>query len=260
MGGGLVTSIFTAAQAAAIIRKAPVALFAGAVALAGVAAPVVAVDEIGSTTVIVETVTGELEGDVRRLVLKDNVRQDEVIEAAVLSAAEIIFLDDTKISLGPNTRLTLDRFVFDPDPALGKFVMTAGKGVFRFVSGNLSKGSYVIRTPTATIGVRGTVFAVVIRADGTTVVINERQCRFWSQKDLDVKSNITDEVLTLDRCHFSTTVSVDGRMTPQGRAPDWAVALVEELDGLVSEPDGSDIGDNGDESDDGGGKGDQGDE
>ncbi len=236
MAGGLLTSVFTAARAAAITRKAPVALFAGALALAGVAAPVVAVDEIGSTSVIVKTVTGELERQVRRLVLKDNVHRDEVIEASASSAAEIIFLDNTKIVLGPNTRLTLDRFVFDPDPALGKFVMTAGKGVFRFVSGNLSKGSYVIRTPTATIGVRGTVFAVVIRADGTTVVINERQCLLWRRKDVDVKSNITDEVLTLDRCRFSTTVSAAGTMTPQGPPPGWAVARLEELDDRVSKP------------------------
>ena len=179
----------------------------------------------------------------RRLVLKDNVHRDEVIEASASSAAEIIFLDDTKIVLGPNTRLTLDRFVFDPDPALGKFVMTAGKGVFRFVSGNLSKRSYVIRTPTATIGVRGTVFAVVIRADGTTVVIDERQCRLWRRKDVDVKSNITDEVLTLDRCRFSTTVSANGTMTPQGPPPGWAVARLEELDDLVSEPGVPDLGD-----------------
>ena len=255
MAGGLLTSVFTAVRAAAITRKAPVALFAGALALAGVAAPVVAVEEIGRTSIIVKTVTGELERQVRRLVLKDNVHRDEVIEAEASSAAEIIFLDDTKIVLGPNTRLTLDRFVFDPDPALGKFVMTAGKGVFRFVSGNLSKGSYVIRTPTATIGVRGTVFAVVIRADGTTVVINERQCRLWRRKDVDVKSNITDEVLTLDRCRYSTTVSAVGTMTPQGPPPDWAVARLEELDDLVSAPSVPDLGDTDNEASIGGGGG-----
>lgn len=239
MEGGLGTSVFTAAQAAAIIRKAPVALFAGAAALAGLAAPVVAVDEIGSTSVIVETVTGESAGEVRRLVLKDNVYRDEVIEASIASAAEITFLDDTKLLLGPNTRLTLDRFVFDPDPALGKFVMTASKGVFRFVSGSLSKEAYVLRTPTATIGVRGTALAMVIRADGTTVVIDTRGCLLWRRKDIDVKSNVSDEVLTLDRCRYSTTVSPDGTMAPQGPPPDWAVALLEELDDLVSQPGGA---------------------
>ena len=101
----------------------------------------------------------------------------------------------------------------------------------------------MIRTPTATSGVRGTVFAVVIRADGTTVVIDERQCRLWRRKDVDVKSNITDEVLTLARCRFSTTVSAVGTMTPQGPPPGWAVARLEELDDLVSEPSVPDLGD-----------------
>ncbi len=44
--------------------------------------------------------------------------------AAIPSASETVFLDDIKISLGPNTWLTLDRSEFDPDPGRGKFAMT----------------------------------------------------------------------------------------------------------------------------------------
>jgi hypothetical protein len=38
----------------------------------------------------------------------------------VSSASQIVFRDRTKVSLGPNARLTLDEFVFDPDPAHGR--------------------------------------------------------------------------------------------------------------------------------------------
>ena len=57
--------------------------------------------------------------------------------------------------------MTLDRFVFDPDPKRAVFLMTAVKGVFRFTSGKLPKKSYLIRTPAATIGIRGTILTIV---------------------------------------------------------------------------------------------------
>ena len=123
-------------------------LFAAAVGLTAMMAAVFADEGIGSTSVVVRTVTAEMDGDVRRLAPGENVRQNELIETADASASEIVFLDDTKVAVGPNTRLTLDSFVFDPDPARGRFEVTTDKGVFRFDSGNLANESYVIRTPT----------------------------------------------------------------------------------------------------------------
>ncbi len=108
--------------------------------LAAVTAPLFAGDEIGTTTIVVKKVTGEMAGEVRSLVVRDTVHQDEAIETSVSSASEIVFLDDTKISLGPNTRLKLDRFVFDPDPARGKFVLTAVRAQCERTRGPLAEG------------------------------------------------------------------------------------------------------------------------
>jgi hypothetical protein len=94
--------------------------------------------------------------------MADDVYHNELIETQEASATEIVFLDDTKLALGPNSSLTIDRFVYDPDPALAAFVATATEGVLRFVSGNLPKISYAIHTPTATIGVRGTALTVAV--------------------------------------------------------------------------------------------------
>ena len=196
-----------------------------------------AAEQIGNTTVIIKTVTGEIDGAVYRLGTKDDVHQDEIIETAVSSASEIVFLDDTKISLGPNTRMTLDQFVFDPDPKRSKFVLTTVKGVFRFVSGNMAKESYVIRTPTVTIGVRGTVFTSVTRDDGTTVVV--LQCLQQNPSEITIES-LAGEVAILDRCGLAITVFADGSVSESGPPPDWAVSLLEELDELVGEPSGSD--------------------
>ncbi len=57
--------------------------------------------------------------------------------------------------------MTLDRFVFDTDPNKAAFVMTAARGALRFVSGKMPKKSYVIHTPSATIGIRGTILTIV---------------------------------------------------------------------------------------------------
>jgi hypothetical protein len=111
---------------------------------------------------VVKTVTGSLEGDLRHLELKDDIYHNEVIETGEESATEIIFLDDTKLTLGANAVLTLDRFVYDPNPSRASFVLTATAGVFRFASGKLPKKSYVIHTPAATIGIRGTIVTIVV--------------------------------------------------------------------------------------------------
>ncbi len=116
---------------------------------------------IGNTKTVVRTVTGTLEGDLRRLHLRDDVYHNEIIKTGARSATEIIFVDETRILIGPNAQMTLDRFFFDPDPNRAAFVMTAIKGVFRFASGTLPKQSYEIRTPSATIGIRGTVLTIV---------------------------------------------------------------------------------------------------
>src|SRR5690348_15481428 len=96
--------------------------------------PADAAIEIGKTVVVVKTVTGQIEQSVRRLVINDGVRQNEIIATEPDAASEIVFLDGTKISVGPRARITLDKFVYDPDPSKGTFFLTASEGVFRFIT------------------------------------------------------------------------------------------------------------------------------
>lgn len=130
---------------------------------------------IGNSSVVVRTVTGKLETEDRKLALWDDVYHNELIETAEESATEILFLDQTKLALGPNSSLVLDSVVFDPEPDKSSFITTTTKGVFRFVTGNLPKKSYTIHTPNATIGIRGTVFSLsvlpVVQQDGSLATI-----------------------------------------------------------------------------------------
>ena len=141
-----------------------------ALALIVAAANALAATTVGDARIVVESVSGALEGQVRALVPLDWVFQDERIETGAESATEITFLDGTTLIMGERSNLTLTEVVFDADPDDSKLVITAIEGVFKFASGNLRSEAYEVRTPVATIGIRGTVFTFVVEADGTTTV------------------------------------------------------------------------------------------
>jgi hypothetical protein len=84
--------------------------------------------------------------------------------------AQIRFVDDTKLVVGPNSRIEIDSFVFDADRTASKVGIDVVKGAFRFISGTSPSQAYSIRTPTMTIGVRGTVFDVAVRAGGESAI------------------------------------------------------------------------------------------
>ena len=146
------------------------ALAAGLI-LAGWTASAAAQESIGVTAAVVNLVHGTLAEQERTLVIGDRLFHNEAIETEVESSTQLLFLDETTMSIGPESRLVLDTFVFDPDPNVSKVVMSATVGVFRFVSGSLASASYEIRTPVAIIGVRGTIFDLFVAPDGATTVI-----------------------------------------------------------------------------------------
>ena len=76
------------------------------------------------------------------------------------------FRDDTRLVVGPNSSLIIDSFVFNPDNSVRKVSMEAVKGTFRFFSGIGPKQAYGIRTPSSTIGIRGTHFDFYVASNG----------------------------------------------------------------------------------------------
>jgi len=205
-----------------MIKKLSAVAAIGIFAVVSVQAMAVEKTTIGNARTVVKTVTGTLEADLRQIQLLDDIYHNEVIETGDESATEFVFLDETKLALGPNSRLVLDRFVYDPEPDKASFVMTATAGVFRFVSGKLPKKSYEIHTPTATIGIRGTVFSFIVipgDAEGNPARVN-----------IVVEEGVADitscqgERVSLVQAGASTTVSMnpDGTCaapTPPGAHP-----------------------------------------
>jgi FecR protein len=147
-------------------------------------------EPIGATLKIVNQVTAEFNRDTRSLAEGDGVNRDELIAVAADALGELVFKDETKLALGPGSQMKLDKFVYDPDKSTGSIAVNLVKGTFRFITGKAEKKSYVIRTPAASITVRGTIFDVAILDDGTTwlllhegavAVSNQRgKCRLLS--------------------------------------------------------------------------------
>jgi hypothetical protein len=124
-------------------------------------------ENIGDARTIVSVVKADFEKQERSLSVGDNVRQDEVIEVSSDGKGEFRLNDDTKLALGPGSRMVLDKFVYDSDKKAGTIVLDLTKGAFRFITGVASKPTYLIRTPVASITVRGTIFDLFILPDTT---------------------------------------------------------------------------------------------
>lgn len=125
----------------------------------------------GATIKVVNLVTAEYERDTRTLATGDDVRQEDLIAVGNNAIGEIKLLDDTKLALGAGARLRLDKFVYDPGKAQGAVVLDLVKGAFRFMTGAAEKPAYVVKTPSAAITVRGTIFDVFIDQSGLTWVL-----------------------------------------------------------------------------------------
>lgn len=128
---------------------------------------------VGAAAAIVRQVEGIYGPDVRRLIMSDDVFFNEVISTKADSASKIRFPDDTLLTVGPDSKVTIDAFVYDPASKNSKMVVNATLGVARFVTGKMGSAAYQIKTPTTTIGVRGTVLTVTVDEDGTTSAVVE---------------------------------------------------------------------------------------
>ena len=144
---------------------------AAALVLALCAAPALAqpAANIGVAATVIDKMQGSAGGE-RTIGQGDKVYKDEVVQTGELGKGQLLFLDETTLTVGPNSRVTLDRFVYDPSRGTGTVTLTAVRGVFRFVSGSLPSQAYEIKTPAGSIGVRGTIFELLIELDGTVAI------------------------------------------------------------------------------------------
>lgn len=145
-----------------------VAVMTGSLGLVGYA---VSASKIGVAAAVRNTVSGSIGGASSQLSSGDGVFQNQLISSGQDSSAQLLFDDETALTVGPGSQVTLDRFVYDPEKKVGDIVFNTTKGAFRFVTGNAKSSSYKIKTPVALIGVRGTIFDWLIDEFGRLLIL-----------------------------------------------------------------------------------------
>ena len=97
----------------------------------------------------------------------EKVLQSDTVVTGADGSVGITFIDNSLLSAGPNSTLTIEHFAFDPTTHGGAFDTRLSRGTLSVVSGKIAKqtpGAMTVKTPAAILGVRGTEF--VVRAEG----------------------------------------------------------------------------------------------
>src|SRR5262249_51645042 len=164
----------------------------------------------------------------RRLVLGQEVVFNERIATGEGGQTQVLFLDESTMSVGPNSDMVIDEFVYDPRAGTGKLAANLTRGVFRFVGGKLSKqdNAVTMQTPSATIGIRGGVILVNLATGGKLEVIFV----YGAGATITGTNGVAQ---TITRSGFEVTVSGPGASPSQpARAPRGAAAgRAAQLDG-----------------------------
>lgn len=145
-------------------------LVASLAVLAAGASPGHAEGNVAGVTAAVNPTASALEPSGKRklISLGDPVVRDQRIETGPQGLVQILLADGTSFTVGPNSSIVIDSFVYDPEKQTASLAATMTKGALRFIGGKASKasGDVKINTPIGTAGIRGAV--VDINLDGKT--------------------------------------------------------------------------------------------
>lgn len=121
-----------------------------------------------------EKVVGEVYGNtlLRRLKTDEEIFRDQWIKVGADGAADLRFLDRSRLTVGPKTEIVLDKFVYDPDKNANRGTVKLVRGVMRFTSNSIDR-DVKFKTPSAVIGIRGTTVDIQVGGDSTEVVVHE---------------------------------------------------------------------------------------
>ena len=126
---------------------------------------------IGAAVKVQNSVSGTIGGQTRDIADGNPVFTDDLVKTQDNSLARLTFLDETNLSLGPSSQVKLDRFVFDADKSASSVALSMSTGAFRFVTGNSNPRNFKLLTPSASIGIRGTILDIKNAGGNTTVVL-----------------------------------------------------------------------------------------
>ena len=212
-----------------------VRFFAALLAVSVVFAPKAGAEptEVGTTAATNTDTTGTPPGLASRsLFIGTNVFFEERIETSKSGQAQLLFLDESALTIAANSDVVLDKFIYDPKTSKGELALSLGAGLFRFVGGRISKTSGVtIKTPVATIGIRGGI--VIVKAEPGT---GATRATFVFGKEMTV-TNDSGVTVRVTRPGFSVDVaSLDDPPSSPFKASGGVIAnYLTELEGRTGQ-------------------------
>ena len=129
-------------------------------------------EDIGSVTQ--SRGTGEVQRDRSKFVVRPQlpIQQNDAVKTGN-GRVRITFLDDSTVNITEQSRLVIDDFVYNGNPSASRMALRFASGTARFTSGSgrIAKPNIALRTPSATIGVRGTDFTTTVDEFGKSLII-----------------------------------------------------------------------------------------
>ena len=110
--------------------------------------------------------------------LNTGVEMNDTVSTAK-ARAELTFEDKTTVKLTEHSKMIIDDFVYDPKKGSGKLALNMALGTARYASGQIAKNNpqqVAIKTPTASIAVRGTDFSMTVDELGRSLVMLLPSC------------------------------------------------------------------------------------
>jgi len=190
------------------------------IALSVLALPALADPRVGVTSATTGGPTGKPPAQAERVLhVGVDVQASEIVTTGSNDRAHLLFLDGSSLTVGPQARLTIDKFVYDPNNKTGALAINASQGVFRFVGGKISKTAPVtVVTPSATLTIRGGI--MIVSADASRTV-----AMFVFGNDMTVMAN--GRTTTVTRAGWQVTTFIG--TAPGQPAPTPPGSLAAEL-------------------------------
>ncbi|MCK6441637.1 FecR family protein [Elstera cyanobacteriorum] len=163
----------------------------------------------------------------RVLYVGSDMYRGEKLVTGPEGSLHILFMDQSSITLGPNSELTIDEFVYDPNAKKGKIGVSLAAGLARVVGGHISKtNETTVKTASGTIGIRGGISLV-------SVTPNSTQSTFLFGQQMTATTN-NGTTTTITRPGFSTSLSGQNPPSEPTRATSTLTQSLTNLDEYVA--------------------------
>lgn len=181
---------------------------------------------VGRAALVQDVVRVRATESSERTIARDDIMKfQEVVITGPKSKAIIEFRDGTTLELGPNGALTLDKMVFDPEGGKKEKTVTISRGLFRLVSGAAApESTTTIKTPSGTIGIRGSVIAGIVPSDA-----NQPTVILGGSGDFTATNGAGSTQFTGGQAVLISGVGVGLLTAPQDLAPGSAVAVANQV-------------------------------